>query len=461
MIQRTLVPTNVRPPSPDDLKRPVKRTTTYMDDRTVVPSELSEAPPLDGKSSIPSYLPLDVLVNRTLVPRGLPAKPLEKLEEAARYSIAIMDERTVVPAYVEPPVEDLLKEFDKLPEMTPELREVVEPDIFLTGDANLLVATEPKHNAKYDATVRTASLVVHILLVIFLVFSPKIFPYHPPSQADLDLARNALNFVYLPPETSVPAPPRPQLHISPRVLNKIAPPVLSSPIAPPAETAPVKPTPAPDLPSAPVPHVPVNPNPTPAPRRDTPATPPPSDIQPIKPEPANPGHYNLNLPSSSPNKDLRDQLSDAIRRQGSGGIIPSPGSGFPRGGGGGGGGGQRGPGLGSGVQMLTPTDGVDFNSYIQRLLATVKRNWFSVMPESAYLGEKGIVSITFKINQDGSVPAPDPILERTSGREPLDNAAMSSIRMSNPFEPLPSAYKRPFIELRFIYFYNLPVDTPF
>ena len=41
------------------------------------------------------------------------------------------------------------------------------------------------------------------------------------------------------------------------------------------------------------------------------------------------------------------------------------------------------------------------------------------------------------------------------------DAAMSSIRVSNPFEPLPSAYKRPYIELRFIFFYNLPVDTPY
>lgn len=80
------------------------------------------------------------------------------------------------------------------------------------------------------------------------------------------------------------------------------------------------------------------------------------------------------------------------------------------------------------------------------------------MPESARLGEKGIVSLTFCINQDGSVPPPEPNLERTSGREPLDAAAMSSIRTSSPFEPLPAQYKRPCLGLRFIYYYNLPVD---
>jgi TonB C terminal len=452
MISRTLVPANVRPPSPDELKKAPRRTTTYMDERTVVPPELSDAPPLDGKSAIPSHLPLDVLVDRTLVPRGMPAKPLPKLEEASQYaSIAILDSRVVVPAYVEPAVEEVLKEFEKLPEMTPELREVVEPDVFITGDPNLLIATEAKRDPKNDAIVRTVSLIVHIGLVIFLVFTPKLFPPHIPTQQEIDLARQQLNFVYMPPEVSKPAlPPGPKIRISPKVLNKVAPPVEKRLIAPPPVQTPPE-VPARELPAAPTPHVPMNSAPA-----QSPPTPEPSHIEPIKPEPPAPGHLNLNLPSSSPNKELRDQLQDAINGQNRGGVYTSPGGGIPRGGGGGG---RGGPGMQPGLSILTPTDGVDFSSYIQRLLATVKRNWYAVMPESAYLGEKGIVSLTFRINQDGSVPPPDPNLERTSGREPLDNAAMSSIRMSNPFEPLPSQYKRPYLELRFIFFYNLPIDT--
>jgi hypothetical protein len=454
MISRTLVPTNVRPPSPDERKKPPRRTTTYMDERTVVPPELSDAPPLDGKSSIPSHLPLGVLVDRTLVPRGMPAKPLEKLEEAAQYaSIAVLDSRVVVPAYVEPAVAEALKEFEKLPELTPELREVVEPDVFITGDPNLLIAAEAKRNPKTDAIVRTVSLIVHIGVVIFLVFTPKLFPPHIPTQEELDIARKQLSFVYMPPEVSKPAlPPGPKIRISPKILNKVAPPVAKPPLVapPPVQTPPE--VPARELPSAPTPHVPVNPPPQhsvqPSP------SPEPSHIEPIQPQPS--GHLNLNLPSSSPNKALHDQLQDAIRNQNRGGVFTSPGGGIPRGGGSSG---RGGPSMQPGVSILTPTEGVDFNSYIQRLLATVRRNWYAVMPESAYLGEKGIVSITFRINQDGSVPPPDPNLERTSGREPLDAAAMSSIRTSTPFDPLPPQFKGPYIELRFIFFYNLPVDA--
>jgi TonB C terminal len=457
VISRTLVPVDVRPPSADQLKKPPRRTTTYLDERTVVPPELSDAPPLDGKSSIPDHLPLGVLVDRTLVPRGMPAKPIERPAEADEYvSVAVLDSRVVVPAYVEPAAEEELKEFEKAPEMTPELREVVEPDIFMTGDPNLLVAGEAKRNPKNDAMVRAMSVMLHIGLVVFLIFSPKIFPAHTPSQAEIDLARKQFTWAYLPPEVSKPSPPPgPRIRISPKVLNKVAPPVEKPAIVAPPAPQPAPEQPARELPSAPVPRVPVNPAPAPTQTQTPP--PQPSDVEPIRPQQISPGHYNLNLPSQSPSRELQDQLQSAIKNQRPSGIYTTPGDGgLGRAGGRGSG---RGPGMQGGVSILSPTDGVDFNPYITRLVATVRRNWFAVMPESAYMGEKGIVSITFCINQDGSVSAPDPSLEKTSGREPLDNAALSSIRMSNPFERLPSEYKRPCLALRFIYFYNILPNT--
>ena len=66
MIPRTLVPTDVRPFTDNGDKKPPRRLTTYMDDRTVVPSDLSDAPPLTGKTTIPEHLPLDVLIERSL-----------------------------------------------------------------------------------------------------------------------------------------------------------------------------------------------------------------------------------------------------------------------------------------------------------------------------------------------------------------------------------------------------------
>ena len=128
----------------------------------------------------------------------------------------------------------------------------------------------------------------------------------------------------------------------------------------------------------------------------------------------------------------------------------------------GGPGGQGGPGpgyLSGSIQILTPTDGVDFTSYIQRLLAIVKRNWYAVMPESVKLGDQGRVMLRFRIMRNGDLPTGEPVMEITSGKRPLDRAAAAAITASNPFDPLPPAYTRPYIELRIMFLYNLPLNS--
>ncbi len=99
MIDRILVPRDVRPYTDNGDKSKPTRKSTYMDDRTVVPSELSDAPPLTGKTNIPQHLPLGVLVDRTLVGRGMEAKPFGEFAPITEHvPIAILDSRVVVPA---------------------------------------------------------------------------------------------------------------------------------------------------------------------------------------------------------------------------------------------------------------------------------------------------------------------------------------------------------------------------
>jgi TonB family protein len=121
-----------------------------------------------------------------------------------------------------------------------------------------------------------------------------------------------------------------------------------------------------------------------------------------------------------------------------------------------GGGGHAGKGTWSGgITPLTDLQGVDFNDYWQRIYYIVKRNWEAVMPPSVSLGEQGVVSLHVKIMRDGSVPDIEPVMLSSSGKEPLDRAAVSSIRSSNPFPPLPSQFKGPYVEVVYTYFYNL------
>ena len=81
------------------------------------------------------------------------------------------------------------------------------------------------------------------------------------------------------------------------------------------------------------------------------------------------------------------------------------------------------------------------------------------MPESARLGDQGKVVLQFRIMKNGVVPEAEPVMMGSSGKEPLDRAAASSIRASTPFEPLPTAFSGPYIELRFIFLYNIPLNS--
>jgi outer membrane biosynthesis protein TonB len=438
MIPRTLVPLNVRPVSKDEVRKAPRRVTTYMDDRTVVPAGLSDAPPLDGKTTIPSHLPLGVLVDRTLVPRGMAIKTIERLQHVSTVTLEILDSRTVVPAYIEPLTAEESETPEHAPEMTAELREIVQPDIFTTGDANLLIEPEEKRDPKSDLVTRVLSILVHVAVVTFLIFLPKFLPV--PTQDDIGGKKLNTSWFYSPPSTPEPSAPAPKVRVTPETLRKVAPPLEQPKI--PVPVAPEKP--APELPEAPKSKI----NVTPAPPQSIPTTPvAPSHVEPVLPATPNP-KFVLGLPSTTPGKTLSDQINDAAR---SGRQAPIYDGGPPSSGG-------RGVGMGNGVDILSATEGVDFSAYIRRLLATLQRNWEAVMPESVRMGERGVVFTTFQINPDGSVSAPDPTLERTSGKEPLDNAAMSAIHASNPFEPLPSQFHGPFLKLRIAFIYNIPPD---
>lgn len=108
---------------------------------------------------------------------------------------------------------------------------------------------------------------------------------------------------------------------------------------------------------------------------------------------------------------------------------------------------------GSNLELLSDPMGVDFRPYLIRILATVRRNWFAVMPESAKLGRQGRVAIQFAIARDGSVPKL--VIVTHSGTDALDRAAVAGISASNPFPPLPSEFKGNQVRLQFNFAYNM------
>jgi TonB family protein len=105
------------------------------------------------------------------------------------------------------------------------------------------------------------------------------------------------------------------------------------------------------------------------------------------------------------------------------------------------------------MELLSDPLGVDFTSYLIRVLAAVRRNWYAVIPESAKLGRGGKVVIQFAIAKDGNVPKL--VIAIPSGADPLDRAAVAAISATNPFPPLPAEFKGNLIRLQFAFQYNV------
>jgi TonB family protein len=109
----------------------------------------------------------------------------------------------------------------------------------------------------------------------------------------------------------------------------------------------------------------------------------------------------------------------------------------------------------TGIEMLTPTQGVNFNSYLAKVYRTIKERWFAKMPASAAKGNKGIDVVEFRILQDGTVPEEFLKIRNASGKADLDEASLAGIRTAAPFAKLPADFAGPYIELRFTFYYNL------
>ncbi len=440
------MPRGARPPAADEPT--TRRRPTSLDERTLVPSTLPIVP-LDGHSTIPSSLPLEAIATRVVVPRDINIEAVQRPDESTLPAQPTdMDERITVPQGAAP--------LEVPPEIVPVSEDLVQPDIIQTGELSFLPSEQQQKRPVGEMVVAIASLLLNLLFVVAMV---QVLAYRSRSHEEEEIGRKQIS-VLLPPgaleslKPSAPPAPRPTVKVDPREIRKIAPTITPPPVQPPA---PQPEPPKKELPSAPTP----KPNAIASPTPPKPADGNKGDLpkSPVKLETPNmpvPQSGGLILPkTTSPGDTIRDAARAAGKMN-----TPAPigGSGQLPGGSRGGGGSGHGT-AGAGIQMLTDTEGVNFDDYLRRVYITVKQNWFAVMPASVQLGDQGVVSLQFKIMRDGNVPDGDPQRVFGSGKEPLDRAAVSSIRASNPFPTLPAQFKGPYIELRFTYYYNMPIPS--
>ncbi len=316
MIPRFLVPHGSKPPDVDAPSS--RRRPTTMDERTLVPAMLPIVH-LDGHSTIPTSLPLESIAARVVVPRDVKHAEIV-IEETNHLPLqpTDMDERITVPQGAAPP--QIIKPLENIPS------DLVETDIFMTGEVNLLNKEASPEQNKAELIKSISSFAFHVLFIALIILEPKIFPPHVPTREEDELARRQMT-ILLPPGAldelkATPRPRPPAVHVDPRILRKVAPPI-------------PQPTPAPkepervakELPAAPTPQPNAAP---PKPQPDDSAAKADAPKQPLKLETPQqqPTDHSLLLPKSSLGHSLQDSVRESAKMNapsavGGGGRSPA------------------------------------------------------------------------------------------------------------------------------------------
>jgi TonB family protein len=334
----------------------------------------------------------------------------------------------------------------------------VEPQI------HLLLELDPELARWRRRALFLTSAFLHIFLILFIIFAPDIFrrgrllmgipvTARPSQQiTTLFLPPDLLKALRQPPPQARPSDKNRQaqghsptidpngVHMPYSRGNTPEPDILrGAPASPPPGAAPTPPPGGPPAPPGPQPSPPA-----PKPESQAEAQLRLEDVT----RPSGGGGGKFRIPSMTPGQAIQQSMQSAGR----GGYHPESGSG---------GGGDSTmqfnnlhPNFSTEAPtILSDTRGVDFGPYLARVVFIVRRNWYSVIPESARLGEKGRVGVVFEILKDGSVPQLR--LVASSGSDPLDRAAVTGVHASAPFPPLPAEFTGNHLVLQFIFLYNL------
>jgi TonB family protein len=288
------------------------------------------------------------------------------------------------------------------------------------------------------------SLFIWLAIAWVLFYGPKYLWHAPklitPTEALQQQAQVELNAPRLPHRAPGPPPKISRGDIArlramePKPAPKPATPAPVAPVPPEKEaTAPPQPTPPAAMRPAPPVSKPVMPLPSapkPVERSNQPVPNAPTP-QPLRP--------SFLIPQTP-----RDQMQQAM--QGSQSANQNRNQGIS--------GNVRGAQTGSGVEILSDTQGVNFNPYIQRILQEIYEQWIPLLPEETQppLNKSGMTMIRFTINPDGTIAAMH--LDGSSHDDALNRAAWGSITGVGQFPPLPRQFHGPNLELRIHFLVN-------
>jgi TonB family protein len=273
------------------------------------------------------------------------------------------------------------------------------------------------------------AILIHLALLSALTWLPKYIFKVPPMADRSNEFKEHKDFTYLdspwqaPPKPIVKPVPLERPLIDKQTLESMKREAAPPPVPPPAAEPPA-PAPVPPRPSQPIP---------PAPQAQVEA-----------PRPAAvPARPNFAMGSQNPADQLHDAMKSASRGNGSPGSMPlpdvmrlHPNSDM------------------GGAQILSDTQGVDFDPYIRHIAIETERTWDPLTPDEVNppINKRGEVMIRFKLLPNGRLIDGSMILEGSSGDVALDRAAWGALTGSN-FPPLPREFHGPYLELRFLFIY--------
>ncbi|WP_433967623.1 energy transducer TonB [Tunturiibacter gelidiferens] len=274
------------------------------------------------------------------------------------------------------------------------------------------------------------SIIIYLAIGWFLFYGPRVL-FHQPrliSPAQVLKERDQLTRLEDPTNLSKIAPKIPKAHPAQPVVDekmlkqlqamrKAAPPTPSAPAAP--TPAPPVTQPAPSQQATPLPPAP-QPQPTQQPAQQ-------ALVEAPKPVPTRP---NFGNPNQTAGDAIRQAAQSASRDHGSAGDY-SGGQSSGR------------SGMGTGADILSDTQGVDFGPYIRRILGDIKRNWIPLIPEEARppLNKQGETLIRFTILPDGRIAAMN--LDGSSQDQAIDRACWGGITGVGQFPRSPQTSTAP------------------
>jgi TonB C terminal len=279
------------------------------------------------------------------------------------------------------------------------------------------------------------AILIHILIISSLTWIPRYVFRVPPVIDPFDAIKQRKDLKYLDLPPDLVSKYQPKVEVKPVEPKRVQPQVDRKTLE------------ALNKPSIPPPPAPEQPK-VEQPKLQEPAPPtPPVQSQVEAPQPkAVPARPSFAFGSQNPADQLKDAMRGASRTPGYGAQLPSsPGEMSMH------------PGAGAGgVQILSDTQGVDFNNWLIRWHRETEKTWDPLIPDEVNppILKQGQVQIRFRVLPNGRIQDGSMVLEGRSGDTALDRAAWGALTGSN-YPPLPREFHGPFLELRAIFMYNM------